>query len=162
MAYILDKKKDLSSYGISQGTLPTVNFITDTTITPNGATEPYLSVSGNGQINIGGPNSSNALDLNCGVQFKFKQIIGTDTNYDLTMNDYAIEIISDSYMTVTLPTSAGNGGLTYIISRGSNNNALVVKSQNGETIDGRQESGLWRKNTHVKVMSNSINAWYIV
>lgn len=70
--------------------------------------------------------------------------------------------MSDSYNTVTLPSALNSGGRTFIISRGSNNNNLVIKAQPGETIDSRQELPLKRKNVHTKLISNDQNLWYVI
>ena len=91
----------------------------------------------------------------------FKQIIGIDTIYYLTPADHAIEIISDTYNIVQLPSAVGNGGRLYTICRGSNNNNLVLKAATGDTIDTRTQLELKRKNDHLEIMCNGIDSWYI-
>lgn len=162
MAYILDDKNNLGYIVIPNGPNDKITVFSEFEVKPQTATEPYLGVYENGDINIGGPNSSNNLIIEAGIDFDFKQIFGTDSNYDLTENDYAIEIMSDSYNTVTLPSALNSGGRTFIISRGSNNNNLVIKAQPGETIDSRQELPLKRKNVHTKLISNDQNLWYVI
>lgn len=162
MAYILDDKTNLGYIVIPNGPNNKITVFSEFEVKPQTATEPYLGVYNDGTINIGGPNSSNNLIIEAGIDFDFKQIYGTDTNYNLTENDYAIEIMSDTYDTITLPTALNSGGRTYIISRGNNNNNLVLKAQTGENIDTRNEIPLKRKNDHIKVMSNGIDSYYRV
>ncbi len=162
MAYILDDKTNLGYIVIPNGPNNKITVFSEFEVQPQTATEPYLGVYNDGTINIGGPNSSNNLIIEAGVDFDFKQIYGTDTNYDLTENDYAIEIMSDSYNTITLPTALNSGGRTYMISRNSDNNNLVIKAQSGENIDSRTEIQLKRKNVHIKLYSNNIDSWYVI
>jgi hypothetical protein len=162
MAYILDDKRNLGYIVIPNGPNDKITVFSEFEVKPQSATEPYFGIYNDGTINIGGPNSSNNLIIEAGVDFDFKQIFGLATNYNLTENDYAIEIMSDSYNTITLPTALNSGGRTYVLSRGSNNNNLVVKAQTGENIDSRQEIHLKRKNDHIKIYSNNIDSWYRV
>jgi hypothetical protein len=132
MSWILDNKNTIGSY-----------------IIPTGNTN---------KITVFGES----LIINSGIDFNFKQIIDTETNYLLTDSDYAIEIISDTYNTITLPSALNIGGRTYIISRGSTNNNLILQAQIGETIDSRNIIQLKRINDHIKVMSNNISEWYVI
>lgn len=164
MAYILDQKTNLESYLVPVGPSNTVTAFKDFIIVDPVTQKPNFGVYNTGTILIGNqsnPANSNII-INTGVDFKFRQIIDTTiTNYLLTHDDYAVEIISDAINTVTLPSALGNGGRTYLISRGSTNNALVIASQYNETIDSRPQIQLRRIHDHVKVMSNNIDTWYI-
>ena len=93
--------------------------------------------------------------------FNFKRIIDSGVNYLLGTTDYAVEIVSDTYTAVTLPSAADIGGRVFFISRGSNVN-IILTAQSGETIDGLHTYTYYRKYTHLTVMSNNVNVWYIV
>jgi len=97
-----------------------------------------------------------------GVSYNFKQIGGVITNYNLTSDDYAVEIISNTINSVTLPSAANNGGRYYVISRGvTTNNSLILKPQVGDNIDTYQFIQLKRVADHINVMSNDVNSWYV-
>lgn len=115
-----------------------------------------------GDISIGSATAQNQLIIDAGINFKFMRITESGTNYDMTENDYAIEIVNDSYNTITLPNAENIGGRTYIISRGSNNDNLVLRTRAGDLIDGRDEIKLRTKDVRIKVMSNNINKWYVI
>lgn len=162
MSYILDNKTNLGSIVIPTGSSATVTVYNQFVVNPLGDGTTHFGVYDTGNINIGNRNAKNNLLLDAGVDFHFVQITDTLVNYDLTNNDYAVEIISDSINTVTLPTALNNGGRTYIISRGSNNNDLILQCQTNENIDSRPLLQLTRKHVHLKVMSNGQDSWYIV
>lgn len=163
MAYLIDRKATIGSYVIPVTGTNQVNVFSEFAVSPINA-DIQFGVFTNGDIQLGytAPGSNNNIIINSGIDFNFSQVTGTDTTYLLTQNDYAIEIISDTYNTVLLPSALGIGGRTYIISRGSNNPNLVVRTQNGENIDTRQEIQLRRKNDHIKVMANNIDSYYVI
>jgi hypothetical protein len=164
MSFFLDDEKtNLSSLVIPVGVVPVVTAYSGFSIVPNGVADSIFSVAASGDISIGQIDSINNLVINTGTDVRFVQI--TDTNlvdYTLTGDDYAVEIIADSINTVTLPTSYNIGGRTYIISRGSNNNNLIIRCHPGENIDTRPQLNLSRKHAHVKMMSNGQDSWYII
>ncbi len=94
--------------------------------------------------------------------FTFARITDNGTNYLLSSQDYAVEIVSDTYNTVVLPSAANIGGRVYLISRASNNDTFKVVAQPGETIDGDQEFKYLRKYTRMTLMSNDVSEWYII
>lgn len=97
-----------------------------------------------------------------GVSYNFKQIGGVITNYNLSLDDYAIEIVSNSINFVTLPPALNNGGRYYVISRGATtNNNLRLKTQPGDNIDMYEFIQLKRVADHINVMSNNVNSWYV-
>lgn len=159
MSYLLDDgKNNLASFIVPIGTTNVVTVSHDFSVIPGTATTPALSISSTGAS--GG--AANNLTLNSGVNFNFQQIIASGNNYMLSQNDYAIEIISDTYNLITLPICSKIGGRTYIISRGSNNNNLTIVCQPGDNIDTAQSINLTRKYDHVRLMANGINTWYII
>lgn len=163
MSYILDNKTNLASMVLPVGNGNVVTVYNSFTVNPlqNGTT--YLNIDSTGLIQLGDPNSKNNVLLYASLDFRFLQIFDTTIqDYQLNTDDYAIEIVSDSINTITLPTSLDSGGRTYIVSRGSNNNALIIRAQPGENIDTRQSLQLSRKHVHLKVMSNGQDSWYIV
>lgn len=163
MSYLLDIKKNLGSFVIPTGTDNQVTVFKDLLVNPTGNNDSYFSVLNNGDVIIGDSSTLtyNNLIINAGLNLGFKQITDTNANYLMTDNDYSVEIISDTYNTVTLPLANGIGGRTYIISRGSNNNNLIVQAQPGDLIDGRNIIQLKRINDHIQIQSNGINDWYM-
>lgn len=164
MSYILDdEKNNLGSTIVPIGTDNVVTVLKQFAVDPMANGVGYFNVTNTGDIHIGNPIVKNNLFLNTGVDFNFMQITDTTlTNYTLTQNDYAIEIITDTINTITLPTARNTGGRTYIISRGSNNNNLILQTQLNENIDTRMQISLTRKYVHLKVMSNGQDSWYVV
>jgi len=183
MAYILDNKKNTETYIIPEGSTPKLNALIDTEIQatfsigtsntsnyifpterPVGSGYVLQDVLGDGNLewvlgdSLGGGGGGSSGN----PSFNFKRITDGGTNYTLDDDDYAIEIVSDTYNTVTLPNATGRGGRVYFISRGSDNNDLILTAQAGETIDGWQERDFPRKYTHLTVMSNSVNKWYVI
>lgn len=177
MAYILDNKK-ITSYTVEKtlsqrmvAALVDTQIKADFYIGPNDATKyvfpatkapgpNYIlsDVSGNGVL-VWTTNSSSSSG---NPSFNFKRITDSGTNYLLGETDYAIEIVSDTYNIVTLPTAAGRGGRVYSVSRASDNNTMHLTAQSGETIDGTQSYYYLRKYTHMTVMSNDVNKWYVL
>lgn len=164
MSYILDQKKNLGAFVIPVGASNKITTFGEFDVIPSGSTTSQFNVASDGTIQIGDSNNVtyNNLILNAGVNFQFRQITDAGTNYLMTNNDYAIEIISATYGSVTLPSASGIGGRTYIISNGSTNTALLVKSQIGDFIDKRTTINLKRINDHIRVQSNNIDEWYII
>lgn len=159
MSYILDQKRNLGSIVIPTGLTNKVSVFSEFTIKPSEVLDSYVDVNLDGSIKIGGQNNT---ILATGLLYNFKQINDPVSDYLLKNEDYAIEIINDAIFTVTLPAAFGAGGKTYIVSRGSNNNDLRIKTQIGESIDGSASITFRTKNTHMKIMSNSIDRWYII
>lgn len=182
MAYILDNKKaNTERYLINPDSniSPSLVALVDTEIQatfsigssptnyifpetrPPGADYILVDTLGDGNLEwvqastLGGGGSGNP-------SFNFKRIIDGGSNYILSDDDYAIEIVSDTYNSITLPTASGIGGRVYFTSRGSNNNNLIITAQNGELIDGYQTYKFAKKYTHMSVMSNNVNQWYII
>ncbi|MGL5935638.1 MAG: hypothetical protein ACRCZI_08435 [Cetobacterium sp.] len=164
MSYLLDVKKNLGSFVIPTGSNNQITVFKDLLVNPTGTFDSYFSVLNTGDVIIG-DNSEltyNNLVINAGLNLGFKQIIDAGTNYLMTDNDYSVEIISNTYNTITLPLASGIGGRTYIISRGSTNDNLVVQTQGGDLIDGRNIIQLKRINDHIQIQSNGINDWYMI
>jgi hypothetical protein len=164
MGFLLDQKHNLGRYMIPNGPGFTVTCFEEFAVIPSGSTVNQFAVFADGTIQLGDgdDNTYNNIIISGGITTNFKQITDTGTDYLLTNNDYAVEIISATYNSVTLPAAAGIGGRTYVISRGSTNNNLIVKSQIGDTIDGRTQIALKRINDHMQVQSNGINEWYMM
>lgn len=164
MSYLLDQKKNLGSFVIPVGSNNDITVFKDFIVQPNPSNDPYFLVLSNGTIQLGDTdeNTQNNVIISSGITTNFSQITDTGTIYTLTNNDYSIEIISATYNTVILPSASGIGGRTYVISRGSTNDNLVVQAQVGDLIDGRNIIQLKRINDHISVQSNGINDWYIM
>ncbi len=162
MAYIFDtRRKSLGTLAIPLGADDTVTVLSEFKVTPDAA-ETFLDIRENGEIFIGDDGGINNITLNGGIRYNFKQIIGVALNYDLEEDDYAIEIVSDTYNSVTLPFATGRGGRAFLISRGSDNNAFVIKTQIGDTLDTRTQVPIKRKNEHIRVMSFDNNKWFTI
>ena len=182
MAYILDDNKNhTSSYLSTLGNTdsPKIEANVDTqikaelSIGPDNNTKyifPATRSPGPGYVledTLGDGNLKWVLSSGGGgssgnPSFNFKRITDLGTNYILGEMDYAIEIVSDTYNTVTLPTALNKGGRVYLISRGSNNDNLQLVAQVGETIDDTNSYKYLRKYTRMSVMSNSVDKWYII
>lgn len=161
--YILDVKTNLASFIIPSGAGNTVTIFSEFSVIPEGSSTPQLTIGKTGDIVLGDPNStSNNVIVNAGMSTSFRQLTDPDTEYLMTKNDYAIEVISDTYNVIRLPSALDIGGRTYVISRGSNNNNLSVRTQVNENIDTRTQILLKRKNDHIKVSSNGIDSWYVI
>lgn len=169
MAYMLDnEKEDITSFlnttgsgGGGGGGETKLKIYGDFEVEPSPEAGIQFAVYGN-SVHIGNNNATTNLIIEGGVDFDFKQINDDGVDYQLADNDYAVEIISDTYETITLPSALDTGGRTYVISRGSNNSELVLQAQPGENIDDKPIIQLKRKNVHIKVMSNNIDSWYVV
>ena len=161
--YILDIKTNLASIIVPTNNDSRVTIYSELEVIPENFSQPQLAIYNSGQIALGNSavEGSNIV-INAGSNVNFKQIFGNNTDFPLTINEYAIEIISDTYNTVTLPSALNIGGRSYLISRGSNNNNLVVRCQPGENIDTRNQIQLKRKNEHIQVMANGQDSWYII
>lgn len=178
MAYILDDKKNIESYVIPTGTQPIVTALEDTqikaefSIGPNDSNKyifPTTKAPGIGYIleDVKGDGVLEWTQASSGggsgdPSFNFKRIVDSGTNYVLGATDYAIEIVSNTYNFVTLPLASGIGGRVFFVSRASDNNTLKIVTQGSDTIDGINNYHYLRKYTHMTVMSNSVDKWYIV
>lgn len=159
--YILDNKTNLGAYIIPTGSSNKLIAYNELQVIPPAFVNPQLSINNDGTIIIGDALNPANLIINAGIDFDFKQIFGVVTNYDLAETDYAIEIISPSFLTVTLPSAFNIGGRTYLVSNGSGI-PLHLQPQLGENIDGRTFLELRRLNDHTKIFSNGQDSWYIV
>jgi hypothetical protein len=175
MAFLLDDKKNLGKYVIPMGGTQIVTSYNPTQIkttfmigdndavkytfptirSPN-ANYILKDVTGNG-ILTWEPDGGSGSSI-----MSFKKITDSGTNYDLLLDDHMVEIVSDTYNTVTLPNAIGLGGKEYIISRESNNNSLILVAPFGNNIDDRQSTGFWRKHTRINVVSNDTTSWYVL
>lgn len=177
MAYLMDNKKSLGVFVIPEASAPVVSAFKDTQIKATfmigqddtkkytfpttkapGADYILKDVLGDGQLSwvldTGGGGGSEC-------KYDFVRITAPNTNYNLTAADCAIDIINDSYTTITLPSAAGLGGKVFVISRGSNTKFVLVP-QPGETIDEHLNYIFLRKYVRLTVMSNDIDMWYIL
>jgi hypothetical protein len=173
MAYILDDKKDLGSFVIPIGATPTVTSFNPTQIQntfaigPDNLTKytfPTTPAPGAGYIlqDVGGTGILTWELVSASASYSWKRITDSGTNYNVLLVDDGIEIVSNTYNTVTLPTAVGSGGKKYVISRVSNNNNLLLMPQVGETIDSYPNFAFTFQYTRVSVISNDVNGWYII
>jgi hypothetical protein len=161
--YILDKKTNLASIVIPVGSTNNVTVNSQFQVTPFGTTQPYISTAAGGIVNIGSASNTNTVNINnTTTNVKFKQLVDNNTNYTMNVNDYAVEVVSSTYTTITLPSSGDDGGRMYVISTSSGNPNLIVIPQSGETIDGGNFIQLKRKYDHIQIMSNGIADWYVL
>lgn len=163
MSYFLDDEKaNLGSLVIPVGVVPVVTAYSGFSVIPDGSTDSIFNVVSGGNIGIGNSGTDNNLVINSGTDVRFTQITDNLLSYTLTKNDYAVEIMADSINTIILPSALNIGGRTYIISRGSNNNNLILQCQPNDNIDTRPQINLSRKYVHLKIMSNGQDTWYII
>lgn len=165
MSYILDNKTNIASMVIPVGDAQVVTVYNSFTVNPvkesTGTT--FLEINSTGIIRLGNPDAQNTVKLYSSLDVHFTQVVDTTlTDYQLNRDDYAIEIMSNTINTITLPTAMGSGGRTYVISRGSDNNNLIIRSQPNENIDTRQSLKMSRKYDHLQIMSNGQDSWYII
>jgi len=163
MAYIIDPNKNTIYKSVRIGS-NNITIIDDTKIVLDDAEGPVFEVLDNGNINVGGSGVNNTIKLNGGICFNFKKLTDNAIEYIITENDYMVEVASDTYNTIILPSAIGNAGCSYIISRGENttNNNLVLQTQIGEDIDGREQSFLKYAGIHIKLLSNGEGRWYVI
>lgn len=158
--YILDNKNNLESFVIPVGSSNNVTVYSEFNVIPSSYTTPRLNILNDGTAFIA--NGSSGTGTSTGVNYNFKQIGGIIINYDLKLDDYAIEIISNTINSVTLPSALNNGGRHYIVSRGNTtNDNLILQAQVGDNIDMNSFIQLSRVGNHINVMSNDVNSWYI-
>ncbi len=153
--YILDIKKRTAI--VDNG--DNIQILDDLIVgTPN----PYMSVTST-NIDIGHPSLDSHIRMNGGLCYNIKQIT-TGVSYSLQDNDYFVEIVTPSCLTVLLPSAAADSGCSFLISRAESNtnNNLFVVAQPGDDIDGRPTQQLRRAGMHIRVISNGIDRWYIV
>jgi len=160
--YILDNKTNLGSFVIPIGVNNVVKVFREFEVQPQNLLNTQFAIYNNGDVILGNPNNPNNINITGGIDFTFERITTLDTDYILTGNNYALEIVSDTYNFITLPLASGIGGRTYRLSRGSDNNGLVLRCQPGDNIDSRSVIELKRKFAHLTVMSNGLDAWYFV
>jgi hypothetical protein len=161
MEYMLDPTKN--NVGKTVFPLDGTTVIDNFEVQPDVNMEPVFTVDGK-EIEIGGQSTQNMIKLYGGICHNFKQLTGADTNYDMLTSDYFVEVVSDTYNTVTLPLASTYIGCAYIISRGANNtnNKFRITTQTVDTIDGRDDVYLRRAGYHAKLISNGMNTWYII
>ncbi len=160
--YVLDTKTNLGSQVIPVGSTQLVTVYSEFSVIPSGSTTSQLAVYNTGDIVIGDPATVNNVAIAGGVTSSFIQLTNSNTSYLLNDNDYAVEVISDTYNAINLPSASGIGGRTYVISRGSNNNNLVLNAQSGENIDTRSQIQFKKKHDHIRIMANGQDSWYVV
>jgi hypothetical protein len=125
-----------------------------------------LEAQPDGTIQLGNSVSDNSIFLNGGVDFLLRKIVDpafTPPNFTLTVNDFMIDVISDTFSTVTLPLSGNSGGRMYIVSRGfSGAGVLTLVTSGVDTIDGDPSISLPVQDTRVKVISDGVSKWYVI
>jgi hypothetical protein len=94
--------------------------------------------------------------------YPFIRLTGILTNYNVESTDCVIDVVSDTFNTITLPFAAGLGGKMFIINRSSNNDAMTVVPQSGDNIDGFPVFYVDMKDTRLLVVSDNILDWFIV
>lgn len=157
--YILDNKQSLGTFVIPTGAANIITVNAEFNVIPSNYNVPRLSILNDGTAYIAGGGGGGG---STGVVYNFKQIGGVITNYNLSLDDYAVEIISNTINSVTLPPALNNGGRYYVVSRGATtNNNLILKPQVGDNIDMNQSIRLKRVADHINVMSNDVNSWYV-
>jgi hypothetical protein len=158
----INSELEINSNTRIKGQLSINNYNFPTTRSP-GAGYILEDVNGNGDLQWVLPTFGGSGD----PSYNFKRIIDSGTNYILGAEDYAIEIISNTYTRVTLPAAVGLGGRVYLISRGSDIN-IQLYAYPGDNIDsgiGTNDGNPYtfhRKYTRVVLMSNNINGWYTI
>ncbi len=163
MAYIIDDQYISLKESIAVEIGADVTISDELNVILDANTSPSFSILNDGTISIGSPNISNSISLNGGICYNFKKIIDGGTNYVLQDNDYFIEVVSPTYLTVTLPLAASGPGCSFIISRSNSNTSNInVVAQIGDDIDDRSFLTLKRAGQHIKVISNGENSWYVV
>lgn len=123
--------------------------------------DPLITVDENGVIGIG--SQSNPIKFNSGICNKWEQINDSGTNYQLTDANYAVEIISATYTTVTLP-EANKSGCEFIVARAfpEGSGTLYVVTQGSDTIDGDSSIELPFEDSRIKVISNGVGEWSVI
>jgi hypothetical protein len=172
MAYVLDDRNDLTAFINPTGSTPTIKAIANTQIdaklsiggdtkiyefpTERATSAGYIlqDTAGNGVLEW---VPASAINNN---SIEFKRITDAGTIYNLTDADQGIEIVSDTYTGILLPTAVGRAGRTFFISRGSDT-IITMTTTAGETIDGRLTYKFTKKFTHFSVLSNGVN-WYVL
>jgi hypothetical protein len=160
--FLLENKDNLASHMVPLGPDSIVTAYKGFEVVPD-PTAPgaFFSVLASGSVTVGG-NGSDDVTLGAAVKSSFRSITDPIANYDVADDDYAVEIVSDTINTITLPAASGKGGKNYVISRRSNNNNLVVQAYPGDNIDSATTIELKRMYDHIEIMSNDIDTWYII
>jgi hypothetical protein len=99
--------------------------------------------------------SSAGFSMNGAVNYK---VLARTTTYTITDTDYIINCTSGTF-TVTLPTSVGRDGRTYVV-KNTGSGVITVDGDGTETIDGATTFTL-NQYASVKVVSDGAN-WIII
>jgi hypothetical protein len=163
MSFLLDNtKNNLASLTIPVSPDNVIVIYSGFAVVPNPSTDgAYFSILESGSVTVGG-NGSDTVTLGAPVGNSFIEVTDPVTSYTILSGDYIVEIVSDTVNTILLPQAAGIGGKMYIISRRSNNDALVVQAAIGDDMDSRSTIQLSRKYDRINIMSNNLNTWYFV
>jgi len=163
MGFLLENKNSLGRYVIPTSSNG-ITVYNPFSVIPSGNLDKQFSIDSGGIIEIGNPNNDNYNNIifNAGINNAFKQLTDNGADYLLTNNDYFVEVISTTYNYVTLPLANNIGGRTYIISNGSTNINLVVRTSGIDNIDGRTQIALKRIHDRIKLQSNGIDNWYVI
>ena len=139
------------------------NGTTPTTFTPT----DFVRVLGNGNVLINTTSdNSNKLQVNGSVWINGSistNIVNASANYIPNINNQAIFMSSSTAPdTVFLPTASGIAGRIYTIKKiDASTNAVVVKGNASELIDGSNVATLPNQYSTIVIQSNGTQ-WYII
>lgn len=169
--------------GITSYEFPQVSGTTGQVLVANTTTKilDWVNQSGGGGsgdiINGGQPGSvliastDNTLTLqgfsgttlnNVVVEYKFDTINLTNGTYNITDNDFLIEITGSGTNTVVLPEADTRTGKKYIISKGYASGSLIISTQTADKIDGDDTFTLSLINTRTTLISSGTDRWLVI
>jgi hypothetical protein len=93
--------------------------------------------------------------------YSFKTVSDAGTVYTVVASDQVVEITSDTYTQILLPSATGNAGRYIVFSRKATNDNLRLVAGGLDLIDGQAQLYFPESNTRLGVLSNGTGEWYI-
>jgi hypothetical protein len=140
--------------------------------------DQQIMIDSSGQnITIGSSLNVNSIYLNGGIEYQYNEIsttVGpypnpsTAPTYNISDNDYMVNIVDSAYLSVQLPKidqiGLNRSGKMFIIARGfSGGSDLLIKPSPGDDIDGETISvSLPANNVRIQLIANGNTKWLIL
>jgi hypothetical protein len=164
------------SFGTGVRQLGSTNDRTEIISGPSGGHQIMIDSSGQ-NITIGSSLNVNSIYLNGGIEYQYNEIsttVGpypnpsTAPTYNISDNDYMVNIVDSAYLSVQLPKidqiGLNRSGKVFIIARGfSGGSDLLIKPSPGDDIDGETISvSLPANNVRIQLIANGNTKWLIL
>jgi hypothetical protein len=155
MAFLLDPDK------VTSGSIVQTTEDQETVIYDNEG-NTAIEIGDNGGIVIGESGVSNEVRIEGSLFLNFTKLEDTDTLYNISNNDYIVEVVSTTYTDVQLPTDVDEGRSIIIIRAYSNTTELNILAPPGGFIDDVTSCSLTIPGSRMQLVCNGNNRWYII